>query len=61
MNDSPAVTDREKLLAEWTELVDDLDRRVPSLKSAGEARVAEQAAALKRHAETRILELNAGR
>jgi hypothetical protein len=62
MNDSPdIVIDREKLLADLTELVDALDRRMPSLKSAGEARVAEDAAALKRQAETRIVELNTGR
>jgi hypothetical protein len=61
MNDSRAVIDREKLLADLTELVEALDRRMPALKSAGEARVAEDAAALKRQAEARIVELKAGR
>lgn len=59
MADSPAVIDRKKLLAQLTELVEALDRRTPGLARAGEARVAEDAAALKRQANTRIMELKA--
>jgi hypothetical protein len=54
-------THREQLLAELTELVEALDRRRPALESAGEARVAREAAALKAHATLRISELKAGR
>ena len=61
MTDSPAVVDREKLIADLTELVEALDRRTPALKGAGEARVAEEAAALKRQATMRIMELKAER
>jgi hypothetical protein len=61
MADSPAVVAREKLLADLTELVQALDRRTPALRSAGETRVAEDAAALKRQATLRIMELKAAR
>jgi hypothetical protein len=61
MADFAATAHRDKLLAELSELVEALDRRTPSLKVAGEARVAEEAAALKRQAEIRIRELKAGR
>lgn len=61
MAESLALIDRATLLAELTELVEALDRRMPSLKSAGEARVAKDAAALKRQATMRILELKAER
>ena len=57
MNDSPIAVDRETLLADLTELVQALDRRTPALKSAGEARVAEDAAGLRRQATLRIMEL----
>jgi len=49
-----AVADRGKLLVELTELVQALDRRTPSLARAGEARIVQEAAALKAEAETRI-------
>ena len=62
MTDAPAVAvDRETLLAELTELVEALDRRTPSLERAGEARIAQEAAALKAQAEMRILKLKAER
>jgi hypothetical protein len=59
--DSAAAVDREKLIADLTELVEALDRRTPPLRSAGEARVAEDAAALKQQAMRRIIELKAER
>ena len=61
MADSPAVVARAKLLADLTELVEALDRRLPALESAGEARVAGEAAALKRQAMRRIVALKAER
>ena len=61
MAGSGITVDREQLLAALTELVEALDRRTPGLKSAGEAEVAEDAAALKRRANRRIMELQAGR
>ena len=61
MADSVAGVDREQLLADLTELVEALDRRTPALKSAGEAGVAADAAALKRRATLRIKELQAAR
>jgi hypothetical protein len=60
-SDSQRVVDRERLLAELRELVEALDRRTPALESAGEARVAADAAALRQQANLRIIELNAGR
>jgi hypothetical protein len=60
MADSPAA-DRERLLAALTELVEALDRRKPSVGSAAEARVTQEAAALKGDAKTRIRELEGGR
>ena len=54
-----AVVDRDKLIAELTELVEALDRRTPSLERAGEVRIAKEGAALKREAEMRITRLKA--
>jgi hypothetical protein len=58
-NVTTAVVDRDKLIAELTELVEALDRRTPALERAGEARIAKEAAALKREAEMRISRLKA--
>lgn len=53
---------RGTLLLELIELVEALDRRAPSLWRAGEASIAEDAAALKAEAEKRIMQLKvAGR
>jgi hypothetical protein len=52
-----AVADREKLVADLTELVPALDRRTPALNTAGETRVSEGAASLKRQAMLRSMEL----
>jgi hypothetical protein len=47
------------LLRQLLELVEALDRRVPSLHDAGEARIAKDAAALRAAAQKRIRQLEA--
>jgi hypothetical protein len=59
MANSGAVADRENLLTRLAEFIEALDRRMPALNSAGEARVAADAATLKRRANLRIVELEA--
>jgi hypothetical protein len=61
MADSPAAIARAQLLADLTEFVRALDRRTPALESAGELRVAEDAAALKLRAMQRISQLESER
>jgi hypothetical protein len=48
---------RGSLLEQLVELVEALDRRLPSLRRAGEARIAREAAALRAEAEKRIMQL----
>jgi hypothetical protein len=59
MANSVAVVDRDNLLTRLAEFIDALDRRMPALNIAGEARVAADAATLKRRAKLRIIELEA--
>jgi hypothetical protein len=59
MANSGAVADRENLLTRLAEFIEALDRRMPALTGAGEARVAADAATLKRRAKLRIMELEA--
>ena len=48
---------RGTLLLQLLELVDALDRRTPSLRHAGEVRIAQDAAALRAEAQERIRQL----
>jgi hypothetical protein len=50
-------TARHRLLADLRELVEALDRRVPHVEREGEARIARDAAALRKTAEERITQL----
>jgi hypothetical protein len=49
----------KNLITRPAEFLEALDRRMPALNSAREARVAADAAALKRRAELRIMQLEA--
>ena len=51
------MTDRNRVIAALKELIAALDRRVPQVKRVGEARIAEEAATLRRDAVARISEL----
>jgi hypothetical protein len=52
-------SERDRVVAELTELVAALDRRVPHVERVGEARIAREAAALRAEALARIAELKA--
>ena len=59
MNDNEPVSDRELVLPALRELVDALDRRVAHVERLGEARIAREAASLRKEALNRIAELTA--
>ena len=50
-------TDRDRAVAALRELVEALDRRVPQVERLGEARIAREAAALRKEAAERIEQL----
>ena len=56
-DDQASAADRRELIRRLRELVEALDSRVPHLEREGEARIARDAAALRRMALDRIAEL----
>jgi hypothetical protein len=57
MNDDRTESDRKRAIRHLREFVETLDRRVPHIERAGEARFADDAAASKEKALKRIADL----
>lgn len=60
MADDRTEVDRKRAIRHLRQFVEALDRRVPHIERAGEARIADDAAALKEKALKRIADLEAG-
>jgi hypothetical protein len=54
------TTQRQELIGHLRELVEALDRRIPHMEREGEDAIARESAVLKRKAQERIAQLEAG-